>query len=866
MDSIPPCWHIARLSLLGRPSRTWLVAVSVALASMLVVTVSCALSTGLANVTARVHGLIGEADAVVVHEHGSSFDEALITDVRTWPGVQTAAGRMTGTIALERCDIDPLARRETPRATVSCRGVDLKQDAPFEQRSYQEGRAPIEENEIALDPVAQQRLGAVPGTRVRIVQFGDPVELVVTGVFERPTLGALQRPTGVLSREVLARVTDQPGSIYSVSIVLDEGIDATEWIATHSRDVDPPLRLDGADLATSGLSLVASESRVALSLGSLLAFLCCSFIIATAMTTALNEQQRTFAVARCIGAGRAQLFAGQIVAGSLLGLAGGLIGVPLGVLLTALLVQWNSHLLPEGLTVSWFGFALALAGSVGSGVIGALWPAWIASRVTALRALSPNAFPPPRRAIWIVPALGALCLAVQLSLTLANDSQHRFWLYAVVGLPLLHLGWFLLAIPTLRCIGAILTPPLEHALWIAPGLLRGSLVAHAPRMGLIAGALMIGVGILISSSSNGSAILENLTQRVRFGDAFVLKSSGFTSEQTARVRSLPRVTSAAAVGYLPLKVIGGNRLGLAGISTSNVVCVGFDSVPFFALNRLEWIAGNPTSAAARLREGNAVLVAQEFLTARGLGLGATLQLGSDRDHHPFEVVGVVSAAGLDVATQFFGIRSMYMEHAAGCVFMDFDAVERHFGTREAFLVQLEIDPSATTADEADLARSIEEIAPGGIFASGRSIRGEIMTIGGILLTVSATVAIGALVLASFASGSVIAAGVSSRSYEFGVLQAVGSSRGMLCRIVLAESMIIGLSAGVVGTLFGVHVGWMGTQVYRDLLGLTLGLPLPLELIAGGIGAVCVTALAAALPSVLWLTRQSPRALLTAPRN
>lgn len=866
MDSIPPSWHIARLSLFGRPSRTALVGVSVALASILVVTVSCALSTALANVTARVQGLIGEADAVVVHEHGSEFDEAVIAQVRGWTGVVAAAGRLTGTIAVECVDPQTSDEARPQRTTLSCRGVDLDSDALFAQKRYRIGRAPLSENEIALDPVAQERLSAVPGMRLRIVQFGDPIELIVTGIYERPTLGALQRPTAVLSRSVLAEATDHPATIYSVSIVLAKGIATDEWVAQHANLVAPSLKLESTDLATSGLSHVAQEGRIALSLGTMLAFLCCALIIATAMTTALNEQQRAFAMARCIGASRGQLFGGQLLAGAAIGLAAGTAGVPFGIALTAGMVKFYSHLLPAGLSVSWFGIALSLGGSTGAGVLGALWPAWTASRVSVLRALAPQAIAPARSALWVALGIGVTCLLAQVALTQFADSQTRFWCYAFLGLPLIHIGWFILAVPALALLGGLLASPLELFFRIAPGLLRGSLTAHHWRMGLVSGALMVGVGILVSTWSNGSAILENMTQRVRFGDAFVMKSSGFSAAETDRLRSLPGVTAAAAVGYLPLKVIGGQVFGLDGITTNNIVCVGFDSTPFFELNRLEWIAGDPLRAASRLRDGNAILVAQEFQTARGIGIGSILQLGTDRDHHPFEVVGVVGAAGLDIATQFFGIRSMYMEHAAGCVFMDFDAVERHFGTREAFLVQLAIAEGATPADEEAIARTVDEVALGAIFASGRGIRTEILNIGAVMLTITTLVAVGALILASFAAGSVITAGVAVRSYEFGVLQAIGASRGLICRLVLAESMIIGVTAGCVGTLFGAHVAWMGTHVYRDLMGLILNLDFSWGVIVCGISAVCLTSFCATLPAVVRLVRRAPRELLTSARN
>jgi len=847
--------------LLGRPSRTILVGISVALASTLVVTISCALATGLANVDARMRALIGEADARVVHEHAAEFDANVIDRVRTFPDVVAAAGRLSGTISVRRTDGAVGADGRELRATLQCRGTDLSQDLAFDQLKYPIGRAPLTEGEIGIDPVAAQLLDAGIGTRLSVVYFGQPIELTVTGVRERPTLGALQRPMGHLSRRIVAAVNERDGEIAIVSIVLKKGIDTSEWIKANASKIAAPLKLESMELATSGLDRPERGSRIALAVATMLAFLCCSFIVATAMTTAMGEQQRIFAMARCIGASKGQLFCGQILAGTALCFIAGVIGIPLGLAITAGTSWYFHEILPAGISISWTGLALALIGSVGAGIVGALWPAWKASRVSVLCALGVQAKAPAISSLWIAAACGLVCICIQSALLLIADPESRFWGYVLIGLPLLHIAWFVLAVPTLWIVGRLLTPVLASILSIPRGILAGSLAANPWRFGMIAGALMIGVSVLVSTWTNGGAILADISERVRFGDAFAFKSTGFSAAETERLRAMPGVTSAAAVGYLPVQVIGQQVLGLKGLSTPNVVCIGFDSEPFLKLNRLEWIEGDAVHAAQRLRDGDAILVAEEFRTARGIGPGSWIELGSETDHHRFEVVGVVGAAGLDVATQFFGIQSMYMEHAVSCVFMDFSGVSRYFGTHEAFLMQLGIPEEATARDEEQLAAAVEVAAPGSVFASGRAIRKEILRIGSIMLTISTFVALGAMILASLAAGGVIAAGVATRSFELGVLQAVGASRGVVCRLIIAESALIGITAGLIGSAFGIQLAWMGVRCYRDMAGLELTLKVPPNVLIGGFVAVCLAAILCATPAVRSLAARSPRELL-----
>lgn len=861
MDSIHPSWHIARLSLLGRRSRTVLVGIAVALASTLVVAVSCAMATAMTNVQARVHALVGRTDARIVHRNGADFDANAIEIARGLPQVKAAAGRLGGSLALEAIGGQPNSDGRQRRATLQCKGTDLTNDREFGQFEYIAGTPPMGESEIGLDPAAAKALGVQPGDRLRVIQFGDPIELRVSGIYKRPLLGALQRPSGHLSRTMLAQATQRDDVVSVISLVLHDSVAPKEWVTANAPSVKAPLLLEGSEMIASGLDRPFDASRVGLALASMLVFLCCSIIVGTAMTTALSEQQRAFAMARCIGASRTQLFFGQLLAGCALSLTAGMIGVPLGIAITGAVVTYNSSLLPAGLEVSWLGVTLALVGSIGAGVIGALWPAWQASRVSPLDALAPHAHPARRRAIWLAVAIGVSCILAQLSLLAIGDGQARFWSYILVGLPLIHLGWFILSVPVLVVLSITVAPLLERMGKIPTGLLSGSLRSAPWRFGMVGATMMIGVAILVASRTTGVAIMENISQRIRFGDAFAFKATGFSSAETQRIRDIASVSSACAVGYMPLKVFSQAKLGLDGISTPSVVCIGFDSVEFLAMNRLEWIAGDPNSASQRLLEGDAILVAPEFLKARGIVPGSFVDLGSDSNHRRFEVVGVVGCAGLDVATQFFGIRSLYMEHAVSCVFMDFNAVARHFGTKEAYLVQMEIPASAGESETALVGEAVESAAPGAIFASGRAIRNEVLEIGATILTLAGLVAAGALVLASLAAGSIIAASVATRAHQFGVLQAVGASKSLVGRLIVAEALAIGLTGSLVGYAFGAHLAFMESIIYHDIAGLDLQLSFSWLVVLAGAGGACFTAVLAALPAIRSLVRRPVRELI-----
>ncbi|MFO0895103.1 MAG: ABC transporter permease [Phycisphaerales bacterium] len=856
--------RFALRSLRGRPGRSATLAAAVALASALMVAVACGLATGQRAVEQQLEKLLGAVDARVVHTFGGVFEAALVDEVRRWPGVASAGGRLVGSLTLVRSDGAAGSSGRPLRATVQARGLDLGGTGPVNGLEMREGRRPAGPGEVAVDNATRKALRLHLGERVVVQRLGDPIELEVTGVFERPELGALQRPLVQLDRGTLAEAMGHGDEVTLVAIELEEGTDVRRWVEANASRVEAPLAVEPAEMAAAGFDRQVAGINLAFTAACMVGFLSCVFIVGTGLTTALAEQIRELALLRCVGAGRGHLVLGQLLTGMVVAGAGGVAGVPLGVGLTGLATWWWRASLPAGLAISWGGIALAITGALAAGMAGAAWPAFAAARVTPLQALRVRAAPPRRGGAWWFLGLGALLVAVPwIEISLVSERDARFWTYVTSGIPAVHVGWFLLSVPALILLSRCLGPPLGALLRLPRGLLTGTVAASPWRLGLTAGSLMVGVSILVSTWSNGRALFEDLTERVRFADGFAFKTSGFSEAEQARVRAMPEARSAVPIGYLPVRVMGQQVFGAEGMGPRNVTCVGFEPEEFFRLNRVDWIRGDPETALPALTSGEGVLVAGEFLTARGLTVGDHLTLGGPRTSHTFTIVGVVGSGGLDMVTQFFGIRGVYMEHAVSCVFMDFDAVARHFGTREALMMQFDLGPGATAETEELLGERLSNEVPGAVFSSGRAIKEKVAATSRVILGVCAGVAFAALVLAAFGVGNVVAAGISSRRFELGVLRACGATRGMVARLILGEAALVAVTAAVTGTCLGLQLAWHGVRMYHDMAGLELRLVLPWEAaLAGWCVMLALTLGAASIPLVA-LLRQPTRALLAA---
>jgi putative ABC transport system permease protein len=374
--------------------------------------------------------------------------------------------------------------------------------------------------------------------------------------------------------------------------------------------------------------------------------------------------------------------------------------------------------------------------------------------------------------------------------------------------------------------------------------------------------MMVGICILVSTWSNAQSLLTDWLGRIKFADGFALRTTGISVQEQQAIAALPFVTATCPIGYLPVKVVGRQIFGVEGLAPPNVICVGFDPQRFFDMNAVTWVAGDPNLAIKRLGEGDAIIVADRFLVTQQVKLGDHLTLASGRVQKDYEVVGAVTSGPLDIATQFFGIRSQYMEFSISCVFMDFAEVIRTFDNSDAYMFQVNFPEDM---NDKHVTRAIEEAAPGVRFRSGRSIQKTINAIAFALMTVQSTVAFAALALACLGVGNVIMANIHGRRYEFGVLRAVGAHREMIVRLILAETAMLAITGALVGTLLGMHLAWIGVENYRGLAGLPLTLTVPtVPMIIGWIVLIVMTLLAA-LPGVWSVVRHRPSTLLSADR-
>ncbi|MCW5763416.1 MAG: FtsX-like permease family protein [Phycisphaeraceae bacterium] len=906
-------WHLAIRTLSARRWRSAMLVAAVGLSAALIAAVSCALASAHAAVNAQINQSVGDADVrLTASSSGTNFPSRYLDQVRAWPEVAEARAELTSTLSLA-VEKDGLAEGESGdwvrttrllRATVLVHGVWFSQGGA--RVDLIAGRMPTDRGEVVLDALTAERLswlghgtgvfssnrktlsgnathltmpepvvpelanpsraetinaaiGVRPGDTIRVVRlFRAPEELRVVGIAAAPPLGG--RPQAWFSMPDLAALSGAGERLSQIEMVLRPGVDADAFVAERQAELGERFLLQTTARVRAGVEKNVASSQLAFALATVMCFLSASFIIMTGLNTGLAEQQRSLAVLRCIGARPRQLAMVQILTGLLVGVLGALVGVPLGVGIAWGLIEIFKDTVQTGLVLSPMTLSVAALGAVASGILGALWPAWQATRASPLAALALRAMPVRARHVQATLAVALACIGLQLLIVgVPDDGQFIFWMYATFGLPVMFIGYFLLGVPLVVLIARGLSPLLSRLLGLPASLLGRTIAATPYRYGLTAGALMAGIALMVGLYTNAGGFLNDWINRIRFPDAFV-SGVALSPESQRLLNELPFVTDTCAISLVPVAT---EAFGVRALQSYKTTFVAFEPEPFFRMTELEWVEGEAASAKRRLAEGGAVMVAREFRVAKGLGVGDTFRCTLNDIEHEFEIVGVVTSPGLEMVSKFFNVGDEYVDQTLHAVFGSRADMIEKFGTDAIGLIQMSFAPG--TDDEAALSQIRERLFGAGIIdaGSGRQIREAMVEIVRNAVRVFTVVAGLSMFIASFGVASVIAAGVHARRFELGVLRAVGAQRALLARLIVGEAIIIALSAWVLGSVLGLQGAWAGRRLDALLLGIRISGEAPWGALAGALGAALLFTLGASLPTVVRLTATSPRDLLSA---
>lgn len=706
-------------------------------------------------------------------------------------------------------------------------GLDLFAEAGFREAlpASIQGQARLAEwltrpDALVVTRAAADDLGLVSGDRVSVRHAGRAHPLEVIAVHPGP--GAATRDLLLVDIATAQEIGDLGDSLSHVDLVLDGP--ARAWLEPR---LPPGVRLVDVAEQTESTAGLSAAFELNLTAMALLALLVGVFLIYNAIGFSVVQRRPLLGRLRAIGVTGSDIQRLVLLEALVLGLvgtlAGALLGAWLGQGLTRIVATTVSALYyqvsVDALHLDW----TALLKAVALGLIGTLAAAWLparqAARTPPLTTLSRAALEQSTRSLAPrLAAAGTLLLALGL---LAAFRLPGGVAVSLAGLFVGLLGAAMLVPATLRLGGTLLARLPLGRTW---GMATRDLDRHLSRLATAAAALAIAlsasVGVAIMVESMREAVDGWLT-RLLPADLYVA-AEGF--EDGA---ALAAGVAEAAAGVAGVAAMSRYRDLWLDLPSGRLRLVAADLAPA-SRDGFELLRSLP-DPWTRFDAGG-VLISEPLANRRGLAPGDLLALPTPRGERSFPVAAV--------------FRDYASEH--GRVFMPLDGYRAEWSDDRVDSLAL----FAADGDAEALYRRAHAVLTADypvFLTAARAIHAESMAVFDRTFRITGVLRLLALLVAVVGVFSALMAIQLERRREFAVLRALGMTRARLGLLVVLESALLGLLAGLLALPTGLAMAWVLTDaVQLRAFGWSMPLQVPalplLLTLVSGLGAATLAGL------------------------
>ena len=704
---------------------------------------------------------------------------------------------------------------------------------------------------VVLSTEVADELGVAAGGELRLRAAGRERRVTVAGVVEphddlgRQTLAELLITDIATAQELLGLV----GRLSRVDLVVRPGEEGL--LDALRRRLPAGVSLEAAAGRGPVLDQMTRAFRLNLTMLSLLALLVGMFLIYNTMAFSVVQRRTLIGTLRALGVTRAEVFAAVLGEALLVGAAGTALGLLAGVVLAegflALITRTINDLYfvisvrevtlaPASLAK---GVALGLLASVASAAV----PAAEATRVPPRATLARSSLEAGvRRAAPGAALVGLAVLAASLAVLAIPGGGLALGFLALFGV----IAGFTLTVPWASL---LLLRPLPAMLGRAGGLLgrlavRG-LSAGLSRAGValaalaVAVAATVGVGIMVDSFRQGVAAWLEHTLRA---DLYVSAPSGAATRGAVtldlalveRLLGAPGIDAVSSVRHREVA----SPLGPLRLSVFRLVSQSYAG---FRL-----LAGDPGTVWPAFEQEDAVLVSEPFGYRYRVGVGDRLVLATDRGDQGFGVVGVYRDYGSDQGVVAMS-RATYGRHWEDAGVSALGVYAEHPGDLAALARELRARAGPSAAIVVQSNRELREASLAVFdrtFAITLALRG-LATLVAVVGVLSALMAIQL-----------------ERAREVAMLRAVGLTRGQVWGVVLSQTGLMGLLAGLLALPLGIALALILILVInRRSFGWTLEVAVDPALLFQALTFAVGAALVAGIYPALRMARTSPAAAL-----
>ncbi len=841
------------MTLLQRASRRWalrhpgqlaLTILGVALGVAVVVAIDLAIQSSRAAFEVSTESVAGRATHRI--EGGpSGLPESVFTAIRTEAGVRASAPIIEAWASSS----------QLPGTALRLLGVDPFSERPF--RPYLGGGG----GDFEIDVLVTTRRGVVLSRALADragVAIGDSLPLSIEGRSRSAIVVGTLQPENELARRGLSdmviadigtaqRFVDRPGRLSYIDLVVPSSAGGERDLAAVTAVLPAGAHLLEVGTRSETLAGMLRAFDLNLTALSLLALVFGMFLIYNAMTFSVVQRRELLGALRALGVTRSEVFrtvAGEALLTALLGTAIGLgLGVVLGRGLVGLVTQTINDLYfvltVESLTLPAEVLLKGAALGVGATLLAA-YPAVreavrAAPRAAQVRSLGEDRVRRlvPRAAaagLGLGVVGGGLLLVPSRSVLVSFVGLFGVLLGAALTTPLATVGFVRLLTPALgRTVGILGT--------LAARGVTAALSRTAPAVAALVVAVAVTVGLGVMIQSFRGTVVEWLDHTLQ-ADIYV---------------SPPSPVSSRAEGSLDPDVV--ERLsavgGVAGRSTYRgaefltdsgllrVVALDLDPRGEAAFRFLE---GSVASAFSAFRVDGAVLVSEPYAYRRGVALGDSIRLATDRGPASFRVAGVFRDYGSEQGV-------VMMARSTWDVWFDDDRITSlGFFLDEAVEVDRVVEAMQAAAGDGQAV----------VVRSNRALRAASLEVFDRTFAITAVLRALAFVVAFIGVLSALMALQLERGRELGVLRANGLTPAQVWTMVTTQTGLLGLIAGILAIPTGLLLAVVMIEVVnRRSFGWTLDMQVGSSLLLQAVGLAMAGALLAGLYPAWRMARTSP---------
>jgi putative ABC transport system permease protein len=548
-----------------------------------------------------------------------------------------------------------------------------------------------------------------------------------------------------------------------------------------------------------------------------------AFLIYNTISVSVVRRRPEIGIVRALGANRGVILAAFVSEAGCFGLAGALIGLPVGRFMATGAVKLMSATVeslyvssrPGPIELSFASVLLALAIGVGVAVASAYSPAREASLVSPIEAMARgrreyDVTVEKGRDLWLALALGLAAVVASRAPVIGGKP-----LFGYLAATLL-VAASALAIPAfVSALTSLASKLLGGLLGVEAMLASRSLAASLRRTSVLVGALstaiamMTAVGIMVGSFRETVSVWmdDQLPADLYLRPAGAAAADRHPAISLGLAEEIEKLTGVAAVERLRAYEIRyqGMPATLASVDL-NVTRTDQKS---------EFLSGRPRERVlAELRDSNAVVVSEPFTYKHGVKTGdlITLSLGEKQAS--------------------FRIADVYYDYSSerGSLLMDRKTMLRYLPDAAPSNLAIYVSPEAkleTVRTEIEQATAGHRV----LLFSNRDIRAEAIRIFDRTFAITYALEAVAVIVAVMGIAGALLALVIDRRRELGLLHFLGAATGQIRKLILVEAALLGLLANFAGLILGFALSLVLIYVInRQSFGWTIRFHLPVEIL------------------------------------